>query len=55
MRSQVRGRAHRLDGDKAWAVIDRLARKYTGQPCPLRIDRVVFVVSPEHAWAPTYA
>jgi PPOX class probable F420-dependent enzyme len=46
----VRGRAERVDGDAAWAIIDRLAAKYIGGPYPLREDRVIFLVAPEHAW-----
>jgi len=54
--AQVRGRvAERLEGDAAWVVIDRLSHKYTGQPYPLRTDRVVFLVDPERAWAHTFA
>jgi PPOX class probable F420-dependent enzyme len=53
--AQVRGRvAARLEGDEAWPIIDRIAIKYTGQPYPLRTDRVVFLVEPEHAWAQAY-
>jgi PPOX class probable F420-dependent enzyme len=49
--AQVRGRvAERLEGDEAFEVIDRLAHKYTGQPYPLRSDRVVYLVEPERAW-----
>jgi PPOX class probable F420-dependent enzyme len=50
----VRGAATRLEGDPAWEVIDRIAHKYTGQPYPLRTDRVVFLVEPEHAWAQAF-
>jgi PPOX class probable F420-dependent enzyme len=51
----VRGRvAERIDGDRAWTVIDRLSQKYLGQPYPLRADRVVFLIEPEHARAITY-
>jgi PPOX class probable F420-dependent enzyme len=51
----VRGRATaRLDGARAWDVIDRLSRTYTGQPYPLRADRVVFLIEPEHARAQAY-
>jgi PPOX class probable F420-dependent enzyme len=51
----VRGRvAERLDGDDAWAVIDRISHKYTGQPYPLRTGRVVFLIDPEHAQAHTF-
>ena len=53
--AQVRGRvAGRLEGDAAWAVIDRISHKYTGQPYPLRTDRVVFLVEPERAQAQSY-
>jgi PPOX class probable F420-dependent enzyme len=50
--AHVRGRvAERLEGDAAFEVIDRLAHKYTGQPYPLRSDRVAYLVEPERAWA----
>jgi hypothetical protein len=50
--AQVRGRVTApLDGVPAWETIDRLSRKYTGQPYPLRDDRVVFLIEPEHARA----
>ncbi len=53
--AQVRGRVvERLDGDAAWEVIDRLAQKYTRHPYPLRSDRVVFLIEPEHALAVSY-
>lgn len=53
--AQVRGRvAERLEGDPAWVVIDRISHKYTGQPYPLRTDRVVFLVEPERAQAQSY-
>jgi PPOX class probable F420-dependent enzyme len=51
----VRGRvAERLEGDAAWEVIDRISHKYTGGPYPLRTDRVVFLVEPDHAWAQAF-
>jgi PPOX class probable F420-dependent enzyme len=51
----VRGRVTaRLDGGPAWDVIDRISRKYTGQPYPLRTDRVVFLIEPEHARAQAF-
>ncbi len=40
--------------DAAWVIIDRLSDKYLGQPYPLRTDRVVFLIEPEHARAVTY-
>jgi len=53
--AMVRGRVvARLDGDEAWEIIDRMSRAYTGQPYPLRTDRVVFLVEPEHARAMTF-
>ncbi len=52
----VRGQVTaRLDGEAAWEIIDRLSRQYTGQPYPLRTDRVVFLAETEHARAQAYA
>jgi hypothetical protein len=49
--AQVLGRvSERIEGDPAWAIIDRISYKYIGQPYPLRTDRVIFLVEPEHAW-----
>lgn len=48
----VRGRvAERVEGDEAWVIIDRISHKYTGQPYPIRDDRVIFLIDPEHARA----
>jgi PPOX class probable F420-dependent enzyme len=53
--AQVRGRVvERLEGDAGWAVIDRISHKYTGQPYPLRTDRVAFLVDADRASAQTY-
>lgn len=53
--AQVRGYvAVCVDSEPAWDIIDRLSRKYTGQPYPLRADRVVFLIGPEHARAQAY-
>ena len=50
--AQVRGHvAIRVDGDSAWEIIDRLARKYTGQPYAPRTDRIVFLIEADHAHA----
>lgn len=50
--AQIRGRViERLEGKEAWTIIDRIAHKYIGQPYPLRTDRVVFLIEPEHARA----
>jgi PPOX class probable F420-dependent enzyme len=51
----VRGHVTELiDGDRAWDIIDRIARKYTGQPYPLRTDRIVLLIKPDHAQAVTF-
>jgi nitroimidazol reductase NimA-like FMN-containing flavoprotein (pyridoxamine 5'-phosphate oxidase superfamily) len=48
----IRGQVTELiDGDRAWDIIDRIARKYTGQPYPLRTDRIVLLIKPDHAQA----
>jgi len=53
--AQIRGQVtERVEGEAAWTIIDRLSRKYTGQPYPLRTDRVIFLISPEHARARTF-
>jgi PPOX class probable F420-dependent enzyme len=45
--AQVRGRvAGMLEGDTALEVIDRLARRYTGKPFPMR-SGIVFLIEPE--------
>jgi len=50
--AHIRGRVVDVLGDeRAWAVIDRLSIKYVGQPYPERVDRALFVVEPEQAWA----
>jgi PPOX class probable F420-dependent enzyme len=51
----VRGRvAEVLDGGAARLIIDRISRKYTGQPYPLHADRIVLLIEPEHAQAITF-
>jgi PPOX class probable F420-dependent enzyme len=50
--AHVRGRVvDRLEGDDAWAIIDRLANEYIGADYPRGLERVVFVVDAEHAVA----
>jgi PPOX class probable F420-dependent enzyme len=50
--AHVRGRVVEVvDGDAGWAIIDRLAGAYIGQPYPLREDRVAYLVEVERAWA----
>ena len=54
--AEIRGRAsERLEGDEAWAIIDRMSHRYLGQPYPLRSGRVVYLIEPEQAWARNYA
>jgi PPOX class probable F420-dependent enzyme len=49
--AMVRGRVvERVDGDAGWAIIDRIAQKYIGQPYPLRTDRVIYLIEPETAF-----
>ena len=46
----IRGRVvETVTGDAAWEIIDRIARKYTGGPYPLREDRIVFLIEVERA------
>ena len=53
--AHIRGRvARRLEDASAWVIIDRISRKYTGHPHPVRADRVVFLIDPEHAWGHTF-
>jgi PPOX class probable F420-dependent enzyme len=53
--AEVRGRVTgRLEGDAAFAVIDRISNKYIGRPYPVRTDRVVFLIEPEQAWVRVY-
>ncbi|GAA3314575.1 hypothetical protein [Nonomuraea dietziae] len=47
----VRGTVELLDGEAAWEIIDRISRKYTGEPYPRGEERVVFLVEPAHALA----
>lgn len=50
--AHARGRVvERVDGDAGWAIIDRIAVKYTGGPYPRGEDRVVFLIEVEHAGA----
>ena len=48
----IRGQVVELiDGDPAWDIIDRISKKYTGQPYPLRTDRIVLLIQLDHAQA----
>jgi hypothetical protein len=47
--AMVRGRvAERVEGDRAWEIIDRISQKYIGAPYGVRTDRVVYLIEPEH-------
>jgi hypothetical protein len=49
---QIRGRVVEVvDDDRASAVIDQLSVKYAGRPYPEHVDRMLFEVEPEQAWA----
>jgi PPOX class probable F420-dependent enzyme len=53
--AMIRGRVTgRLEGDKAWRVIDRISTVYTGGPYPRDQERVVFLVQPEHVTTTAY-
>ena len=53
--AHLRGRVcERVDGDRAWRIIDRMSEKYLGGPYPLREDRVVYLIEPEVAWAQAF-
>jgi hypothetical protein len=48
----IRGRlVEKVDGDRGWAIIDRISRKYTGEPYPLRSGRIVLLIQADHAQA----
>jgi PPOX class probable F420-dependent enzyme len=50
--AQIRGRVVERRPDPAFAIMDRIARKYTGRPFPWRdrpAERVVLVIEPERA------
>jgi hypothetical protein len=46
--AHARGVLRRLDGDRAWEIIDRLAQQNVGGDYP-GDERVVFVVAVDHA------
>jgi len=50
--AHIRGRVvERIEGDRAWEIIDRIAHKYIGGPYPRDEDRIVFLVEPDRAFA----
>jgi len=43
----VRGRVVEwIDGDAAWEIVDKIAKRYIGQPYPREQDRVVALIEP---------
>lgn len=53
--AHIRGRVcERIEGDRAWQIIDRMSHKYLGGPYPLREDRVVYLIEPQVAWAQAF-
>ena len=51
----IRGRVtDTIRDEPAWEIIDRISHKYTGQPYPLREDRIVFMIEVDHAFAHTF-
>ena len=54
--AQIRGRVIALlGGEEAWTIIDRISPKYVGGPYPRGLDRVVFLVRPDHIHHAVYA
>jgi PPOX class probable F420-dependent enzyme len=52
----LRGRvAERVEGDRAWEVIDRIAHKYQGGSYPREEELVVYLIEPERAWAKDFS
>jgi len=44
----VRGRVVEwLQGDAAWAIVDRISTKYTGNPYPRDDERVIALIEPD--------
>jgi PPOX class probable F420-dependent enzyme len=52
----VRGRVQeRVEGDRAWEIIDRISQKYQGGPYPREEELVVYLIEPERAWAKDFS
>ena len=47
--------AERLEGDEAWAIIDRLSERYLGGPYPRDEERVVYRIAVDRARAQSFA
>jgi PPOX class probable F420-dependent enzyme len=46
--------AERVEGDEAWAIVDRLSTKYVGGPYPRDEERVVFRIAVDRATAQSF-
>ncbi|HET9970299.1 MAG TPA: TIGR03618 family F420-dependent PPOX class oxidoreductase [Streptosporangiaceae bacterium] len=44
--SSAAGVAEWLEGDAAWEIVDRIAKRYIGQPYPREQERVVALIEP---------
>lgn len=52
----VRGRSvERLEGEAAMAIVDRIARAYTGEPYDVRSGLAVHLVEPRVSWSQDYS
>jgi PPOX class probable F420-dependent enzyme len=52
----LRGRVESVVvGDAGWAIVDRIARAYTGADYPRGEERIAFLVDVEHATAASFA
>lgn len=53
--AHIRGRVcERVEGDRAWTIIDRMSQRYLGGPYPLREDRIVYLIEPQVMWAQAF-
>jgi PPOX class probable F420-dependent enzyme len=53
--ASIRGRVTDIIRDNpAWEIIDRISRKYVGEPYPRGGDRIVFIIEIDHAFAHTF-
>ena len=51
----IRGRvSERVDGDRGWAIVDRMSQKYEGKPYPREPEMVVYLIEIERARATAY-
>jgi hypothetical protein len=46
--------SERLEGDPAWAIVDRMSQKYEAKPYPREPEMVVYLIEPTKARATAY-